>query len=68
MTLADQSKPPAKPRKKITVEKIMMLFTLLFVSGILLYSVLDGPVRGIAVGLIACAVAYVLLKPAAISK
>ncbi len=72
MSIAETTKapftPPAKKKKRQTVEKIMLLFTLFFLTGILLYSVLTGPVRGIAVGLVACAVAYVLLKPAAVSK
>lgn len=62
-TVSAPASIPVKAKKSVTVEKVMLLFTLIFVSGIVLYSVLTGPVRVIAVGIVACSVAYILLKP-----
>jgi len=67
MTLTPPTTSPSgvrvKQAKTYTVEKVMLLFTAFFVTGIILYSVLSGPIRDAVVGLLSCGVAYVLLKP-----
>ncbi len=59
------SAPPArKPRRPgVSQEKIMVLFTLFFIAGILLYAVVpEGPGRGIGITAISLGVVWALYK------